>query len=425
MFKKITGTFFTKLAAAVINFLIIIITTNCLGAEARGEISIIVVGITITVLINEIVGGSALIYLIPKESIFTLLIISYLWAILICSVISVILPVLGVFPREYTFCVFLISLLQCFNAIHLLILLGKEKIKLYNIFYVLQFFILIVLLVWFFLVKKEKSIDLFLLTMGSSYIIPLFLGVIYSYKEVKSFTINFTSSFIKKLFTNGINAQLATLAHLLSTRLCFYFLVGAYVHEYLGKKAVGIFATALSVAEASLLITGSAAVVIYSKVANSSNPKYSTDITIKLAKLCMFFTTIVLLVMVTLPANFYALVFGNDFIEVKKIIVLLTPGIMVQSFTVIYTYYFSGLGKYRINMYASFIQLIITITAGFVLIQQYKLTGAGIVISISYLSSSVFTFLIFKKISSENVKELFPALTDFKDFKTYLYSIIK
>src|SRR5687767_2336036 len=127
MLKKITGTLITKAAVAIINFLVIIITTNVLGAEARGEISIVIVGVAITVLINEIVGGSALIYLIPKEDNFTLLIISYAWAIVSCLIISCILPFFGVFPAQYTFFVFLISLFQCFNAIHLLILLGKEK----------------------------------------------------------------------------------------------------------------------------------------------------------------------------------------------------------------------------------------------------------------------------------------------------------
>ena len=66
MLKHITGTFFTRIVVSLANFAIIIITARLMGAEARGNISLAMLAIAIAGLINEVIGGPAVVFLIPR-----------------------------------------------------------------------------------------------------------------------------------------------------------------------------------------------------------------------------------------------------------------------------------------------------------------------------------------------------------------------
>ena len=68
MLRKIIQTIFSKGIISIINFLVVLITARYLGAEGRGQISILFLNVTAILLFNDIIGGSALVYIIPKKN---------------------------------------------------------------------------------------------------------------------------------------------------------------------------------------------------------------------------------------------------------------------------------------------------------------------------------------------------------------------
>ena len=420
MLNKFANTFFTKGVSAVISFAIIIITAKILGAEVRGNISLLILGISVITMISQVAGGPALVYLIPKSNVSSLTGISYLWAIMSCVVFSFTLTVTNFVPATLFIPLLAISLLQCLAHIHLTILVGKEKIHYHNLIMLVQVFSQIIFFAFFLFIIGEKNINPFVMALFISNGITYLFGVAASYKYLKGFIISDIPPLFKTMFKKGIFVLLANLTHLLSIRIIYYFL-----NLFTGTKAVGVFSTGVSITESILLISSSVSFVIFSRIVNSNDQIYAQKLTIRLSKACFILTLPVLLMLSLLPISFYILLFGPDFSAVKDIIIALSFGIASMSFSMIYSHYFAGIGKYHINAFASFLAFIITLGSGYFVIPVWGITGAAWIASLSYIASSLFLFTLFLKHSSTNLFQLMPSFNDISLLNKHLLYYLK
>ncbi len=69
MLQKVIQSLFTKGSVAVVNFLILIVTSKYLGISTRGDIGIIMLNLAIIQMINEIYTGYSLVHFIAKYNI--------------------------------------------------------------------------------------------------------------------------------------------------------------------------------------------------------------------------------------------------------------------------------------------------------------------------------------------------------------------
>jgi len=185
------------------------------------------------------------------------------------------------------------------------------------------------------------------------------------------------------LFRLGLYAQLANLFQLMNYRLSYYFL-----DSYGDRSMVGIYSVGVSIAESVWLISASIALVLYTRMANTKDYEYMNRITILMSKFSLMISFLAMLILLCIPNNWFMLLFGNDFVFVKKIILLLAPGILSFSFSMVLSHYFSGLGKYHLNMWSSLAGFITTILLSYLLIPSLGYVGAAITASSSYLLSS-------------------------------------
>ncbi len=114
MLRKILGTAGSRMIIAIIGLMIALCNAKYLGPEGLGTIGLIILGITIILLINNFIGGPTLVYLIPRENNFKLLIISYCWSALVIGLFALILQFIHIVPKEYTRDVLLLSLIYHF-----------------------------------------------------------------------------------------------------------------------------------------------------------------------------------------------------------------------------------------------------------------------------------------------------------------------
>lgn len=398
MLKKIAHTLFSKGSTAFINFAILLITSKVLGGEIRGEITLFVLNIAIIQIVNEIYTGYTLVHFIPKFSFKKLYKFGFLWVAVCTLVLSVFFYLFNVRMGGNWVHLFLLSFIVILHSFHLVFILGKEKIKLYNWLSFSQPLILLLSLLIFIFVLQQKSVTSYIISMYISFVPPAIISSIYIFKEYRN-PIKQEVFLVKQVFTNGFYNQFAALTHMLSNRYNYYLLST--------NLLVGVYSSATSLIESVWLISGSVTPIILTHVANSKQNEENKHITFVLAKLCFLLSIVCVLVLYFIPDVFFVFLLGDDFAETKHIMLLLSPGILCVSFSSIIVHYYSGIGQQKTIALANLCGFITTISLGYTLISNYSVVGACYVSSISYFITSMILLIVFMRKHHFTIKDLF------------------
>lgn len=410
--------------------IVVVINSNSFGAEGIGTIGLIVLNVTILQLITSFIGGTTLVYLIPRRNITNLLLLSFIWAIVGNLLGLYILNELYMVPKNYTLLLFLISISCTFYNINLTILQSFEKIKTFNIFQIIQSLFLIAFIGGSLLYHKFNElpfqIDIYLLALLFSYVLGFIFSIYPIFKHLKSihplkiqvgestdenkiqsFSIKNLFIQLKEMLFLGFWVQLANLAQLLNYRLSYYF-----IEFYVGRKPLGIFDLGTKLSEAIWVFPKSLCLVQYARLSNNNDEEYARKLTLTFAKIATLFTLIVVILLLLLPPTFFSFIFGAEFSEVKTIIYALAPGIVFLSCLTIISHHFAAKGLYWINGLSSLTGLLITLVGGFIFIPMaaqtsymHAITVAGLITSCSYLVSLVFSMFFFFKRTQVSISD--------------------
>ncbi len=421
MFKNIYTTFATNFASALLNLLIAVVISQTLGAEVKGEQSIILTNIVIILLFNNIIGGATLVYIVPRYNNRKVMLYSYLWAFIICSGafgVTRLFPGLNHELLIHTFILTFISALASANA---MMLLGKEKILAKNLIHIMQIFSVAIFLLLSIFVFDIQNIYAYIHALYFGYGMSLAISLILLLKywnAGEKVTEKAKKPLLAGMFRYGFYNQLAHITQMLSLRLSYYLLLIYYSNE-----SVGIYSIAVAIIESVWLISKSIATVQYARITNSIDKVYNIRLTVKLLKSSLIFSILMILFLAILPASFFQFLFGEEFAPVKRIIVLLMPGILVYNFYLIPGHYFSGIGKYHINTIASAAGLIATLVFGLILIPLFDFYGAAIAATISFTATSLYTFWVLKKLSGFPLTYFLPGKADIREYSDFIKKI--
>lgn len=383
MIRKILHTIFTKFSSAGLGFLTIILISQILGVEAKGEQAIMVYNINLLLMLFTLIGNSTLIYLTPRKDFSNLIIPSFLWIVITAILVSLFFP---------NICVF-IAVLAAISEINQFLLLGKQKISQANILkliYPLVSFSYILIL-WLF--NRFTSVEDFITAMFIAYIVSFFYGIFAlrdEYKNLKLISKQELTSSFKTLFSLGVTKQIGYIAQSMNYRLCFYIL-----GFYCGESLVGIYSNAVSLSEAVMLFGSSLALVQYSSLSNNEDDSSSKQFSWKMSKINGIFTALALLVLCLLPSEVYSFIFGKGFEDISQAIRILSIGVLPLSIASNFTQYFYAKGNFKISTFASIIGLGVTIIAGLILIPKYQLQGAALAATLSFFTTFAIEFYFF------------------------------
>jgi O-antigen/teichoic acid export membrane protein len=409
MVNNILNTVGTKFFSAVFNFLILLVTANYMGTQGRGEISILIASLTILLLFTNFVGGNTLTYLAPRKPVSTLLLISYCWTILISALAFFCLYLTKSFAFSTCIHISVLSILFSATSIHSSILVGKEQIETANKIgltqVIVHFFLLSISLIFF----DQKNISIFIYSLYFSYS----LALLWSAWSIREFVkpalyANWGKTLLLALGL-GTTAQLANIFQFLNYRLDIYLL-----NAYDNLSNLGIYTSAVAIAESVLLLGGSFALVQFSKIANTENEPESRNLSIRLTRYSVLLSIIAYLPLFIFPDEFYNFLLGKDFHNIRMLLLAIAPGIIFLGSSVTISHYFAGTGKYKINALASFCGLLVTLILGIIFIPKYGIIAAAFVSSISYTISTLVLIIFFLKSSETKIKDLFPTLADLK-----------
>jgi O-antigen/teichoic acid export membrane protein len=408
MIKNIIQTLFTKGFVAVINFLILIVSAKYLGINTRGEISLFFLNIANIQIINEIYTGYSLVYFIPKFDLKKLFVSGVVWTLIATSLSNLFFFILNKQIAGYEWDMFFLSLLIILHTFNMVIILGKENVKLFNFLSMLQPFLLICGIAFFTLYLKEFTLKAYIvplyISFGTSFVISVFRVL----KYISLDTVKVEFSF-KDIYSNGLFCQLAGWFHVQVNRFSWYIL---------GSSAlVGLYSAASSLIESVWIISSGITPIVLSKISNTGDTLFNRGITMTLAKAALLLSCIAVLVLWFVPVELFSYLLGKDFSQTKHIMLLLSPGVLCITFSTVISHYFSGLGKLKFIAGCNFMGFVCAVSLSYFLIDSHSLTGAAIAANVGYFISSLGLFFGFAVRNKLTLYQFFNFKEDLQNLK--------
>ena len=411
MVSKILGNFGVRLISAIFNLLIAILVSRYVGAAGKGEQSIVLAMVAIITIFDNMVGGASIVYLASRLNRKNLFLASYLWTILVSVMTYFVLIFVPLVHERYILSVVVLSGISSFVSIHSSILLGKEKLKQFNLlsFLVPGLTLLTLFLQFFFAwnLTPEAYVLALFVAYGCTFLTSI-LFVRNEWRPEESISNAGLMEAFKSLLFYGFQNQLAHVFQLLSFRLSYFFL-----ERYCGDAEVGIYSNAVSVIESIWMISTSISLWQYARIANSTDVSYTKRITEQLTKYGLLTAFLALVVLLMIPDAFFTWLFGKEFHQLNQLMLLLAPGIWVFNYALIIGHYFSGHGRYLVNAVASGVGLIVTFATAYYFIPSYKIFGAAMAASSSYFVTSFIVIVYFYRDGGKFV--IFPSVQDLSE----------
>jgi len=396
MKDTILKTFVSRFLILILNFGLVIYSTNMWGSSGKGVISIVIADLTIISFFANIFVGSSMSYFARKFRTEEILPFAYIWAILI----GVLVPVIFSFSRaaEYFYFLIALSVSSSLLTANINLFVGQQNIKLFNLYTVLQQLVHIIFIIIIVYFIKFTSVNAYFVAQISCFTVLFITSAFQATRSADCRKIVLTKETGSKLFSYGWKTQLSAFLQFLNNRLSFYFL------EYFkGIVSVGVFSVGIAFSEAVWTVSRSLSIVLYADVVNNTNSNDAIEKTKISVRISFLITLLFIFIMLIIPADWYALIFGKDFRQTKEIVLLLSPGILAIAVSNVIGYYFAGINKLRILNVKSIAGLIFTLISSFYIVPKWGIRGACIVNSASYCLSSGVLFWRFYKITEFRV----------------------
>src|SRR6185437_5573661 len=220
MLTKIIQTIFSKGIISIINFLVVLLTARYLGASGRGEISILFLNVTVILLFNDVIGGNALVYLIPKKNPFSLLFPAVLVGVVTGFLLPFLFHLYFHFQIQELIYFIVLALLSNISSISNVFLNGLQKIKQNNLASISQSIAIISSLIIQFFILNEISVFSFYRALAFGYLVNLLISLFYLKDSFKRVTFSWMESFTL-MARYGLIVQAANIFQLLNYRFCY------------------------------------------------------------------------------------------------------------------------------------------------------------------------------------------------------------
>jgi O-antigen/teichoic acid export membrane protein len=411
MFKNIVYSLITKGIVALINFLVLILSSKYLGVSSRGEISIFILNITIIQIVNEVYTGYSLVHFIPKFDFRKILGFGLVYSVLFCSLSNTIVIFLNKQVPGYEWIGYFISLMVIMNTFNCVLILGKENIKMYNFLSFIQPFLLLVGL----------GICVFILRTYTfaSYIYPLFFSFLIAFVISASVVAGFffkethRKEFAPKLIlANGFIFQAGILMYIFGNRYSYYLLPDS--------ASVGLYASASSLMESVLIITNAISPVLLARIANQGNTLSSVEMTLTLSKVGFLFSCFVAVFISLLPESFFVTMMGPGFSGIKYLMLLYAPGVVAMSLFGTIGNYFSAIGKQKLVLLCYGLGFIATLLFAPWLIHRFGMAGAAYNASITYMIIAAAVCTSFIGLNKLSFRRFFSVMHDYRNLKALI-----
>jgi O-antigen/teichoic acid export membrane protein len=393
MIRNIIHSLFTRAGIAIINFLILFATARYLGASSRGEISIFLLNIALIQAVNEIYTGYSLIHFIPRNDFRKLVLVGVLFTLAWCLLSNSLLLALHRQVPGYGLEGFIVSVLVMLNTFNCVLILGTERIRIFNFLSFIQPLMLLCGVLSGIFIFRDFTFTAYLNPLIFSFAVAFLLSSAFLVARrnkaapEKKFT-------LRPVIVNGVLYQSAILIFILGNRFSFYFL---------GENAsVGLYSVASSLMESVLIISAAITPVLLARVANLQSSGNGAGIALQLAKVSLLCAVSGAALLMLLPGRFFAFLFGEAFSEVKLLMALYMPAVILMAFFLPLCNFFTASGRQKVVLLACIPGFISTMIISPFMVSRFGIWGAAFAADITFAVHALvitFCFIRFNQMS--------------------------
>lgn len=271
------------------------------------------------------------------------------------------------------------------------VLLGLQSFRTYNLIVLIQPTLTILgILTLHFLGNEDLAKIFHIMCLGYALVIITSLIIIYPRYKKKDRTTPSSGPYIKSALGYGSKAHLGNILAFINFKLDIFL-----VSFFLEPAMAGIYVVAVQLAERLWVLSQGVSTVILPRLSQLSDDKMTGQYISALAtRLVLWITLLGSLVMAAIgyPAIYY--IFGPEFESAFYPLVVLLPGVVLLASGRIMANSVAALGRPDVNMWLSFLVLIINISLNIILIPRYGITGAAIATSLAYTANYLIRFFI-------------------------------
>lgn len=415
MVRAAIGSIAARVAAAISNLLLFAVAGHRLGAEGLGTMGLIALGITLAVLLGNVVCGGALTYLASRVPRRALLWRAYVWAVGSSLLAYGVIRALGIVPAPYVVHVAALSLITVLFTSHTGLLLGHQRIKAFSWTVILQSAVLLLVFIGITQDEAQRDPMAYVLAGYVASGITLLASVVLLLRVDEVATEGTGPPVWPQLLRFGGFTQLANALQLLTYRCSYWF-----IDRITGIGSLGVYTVGTQVAESAWLAPRGLATVLFGKLSNTKALDDQRKATLTVLKAAVAFALLSLLALLIMPEGVYRMVFGPQVTGIPMIILYMSPGIAAMAASQAFGMFFSGTGRNHHNAIGSGIALVITLVVGALLIPEKHLHGAAVTATLAYMANTLYQGTVFLGITGTRWRDLLPHAGDLRALRDLL-----
>ncbi len=364
--KGVVSIFVTKVLVALLGLATVILTSQWLGAEGRGVVSLFVTSVAFLQLFCDYGCSSVIINLSYHRNQYRLWQSALVWVMMICTLSYVFVLFFKEIP--YVMLVPVGAFLLSAVNVHNHLLMGNRQVNKRNIILVVQPLLLLGLFAGlYFWGNKDVSAYPMAFIAGSLISSVLSYGSIAKMLKASKKAFQFEEEILRQ----GFWVQSGHAIQFLNYRINFFLIV-----FLIDDAALGIYNNAIVLAEALWILGHSMGQMLHMKILNTKDVVEQRRLTMKLLFYNLGGTVLMLVVLLLIPAEFWAYLFSKDFGQIKELLLWLAPGVVFFSISNIINHYFHAKNQFKWIVWCNICGLVAGTIACYLLIGEYGITGA-------------------------------------------------
>jgi len=214
--------------------------------------------------------------------------------------------------------------------------------------------------------------------------------------------------YIKQAVSYGVQVHLSNILAFLNYRVDMFM-----VNWFLGPAAVGFYAVGVGMVEKLWLISQSAAIVLYPKVAAERDDARLKIFTPLVARTVLWTTALAALMLALLSRWILLVLYSEAFLPAADALQALLAGVVTLGAGRVLANDMSGRGFPQLNIYSSAIAVITNVVLNIIWIPQYGIVGAAWASTVSYTVLFLSVLMFYCHLSGNSwAKVVFPQRGD-------------
>jgi len=382
-----------KGGASALQFLLLVLTARWFGVAFRGEIALFNASVNLIALVVGFTGGASIVYLTARDPsrafLRRLLGASYAFCVLVPLALGLGSSLVGQPLGREAPLVVSVAVVNSMLVVHICVLLSGSAVWQASLLEFLRPLCLVALAAAIAVTRGFRTPGEFYVawcvaaTLAFLLSIPFVAGHYLRLTPASAGAAASSGEVVRHLLGFGFLAQASNVVQFLNYRSLFFAL-----ERHAGIAAVGLFSTAVALAEVLWIPANSLAAMTLNRVSRSSQDPETRPFVLRMSRLALMAMLAVGALAAIVPVGWITALLGKDFAAVRSQLVGLLPGVIAIGMAVIASAYNAGLGLYSRNLLAALAGLLLTGLGFVLLVPRLGSAGAIIAMNASYVVTS-------------------------------------